>query len=46
MTALGGSVVLMKCWATWCLECRPEMPALERLNRELAPQGLAVVGAE
>lgn len=44
LAELRGRVVLVNFWATWCLECRPEMPALERLHRELAPQGLAVVG--
>jgi thiol-disulfide isomerase/thioredoxin len=44
MTALRGKVVLVNFWATWCLECRPEMPVLEHLHRERAPQGLAVVG--
>ena len=44
MTALRGKVVLLNFWASWCAECRPEMPVLERLHRELAPQGLAVVG--
>lgn len=44
MTALRGKVVLVNFWASWCLECRPEMPELERLHRELTPQGLAVVG--
>lgn len=43
MTALRGKVVLVNFWASWCLECRPEMPVLERLHRELVPQGLAVV---
>ncbi len=44
LAGLRGRVVLLNFWATWCLECRPEMPALERLHREFAPQGLAVVG--
>jgi peroxiredoxin len=43
-TDLRGKVVLLNFWASWCLECRPEMSVLERLHRELAPQGLAIVG--
>jgi peroxiredoxin len=44
LTDLRGKVVLVNFWASWCLECRPEMLALERLHRELARQGLAIVG--
>ena len=44
LTELRGKVVLVNFWASWCLECRPEMPVLERLHRELGPRGLAVVG--
>jgi peroxiredoxin len=39
-----GKVVLLNFWATWCLECRPEMPAFERLHREFSAQGLGVMG--
>ncbi len=44
LAELGGRVVLLNFWATWCLECRPEMPVIERLHRELGLQGLTVVG--
>ena len=44
MTDLRGKVVVVNFWASWCAECRPEMPMLERLHREFAAQGLAVVG--
>jgi peroxiredoxin len=41
---LRGKVIVLNFWASWCLECRPEMPMLDRIYREFAPQGLAVIG--
>jgi peroxiredoxin len=44
LAGLSGRVLLLNFWAAWCLECRPEMSAFERLHREFSVQGLAVVG--
>jgi peroxiredoxin len=44
LTSARGKVVLLNFWATWCQECRPEMPLFERLHREFAQQGLSVIG--
>jgi len=38
-----GKTVFLNFWATWCVPCRAEMPAMERLHRELKDQGLEVV---
>lgn len=40
---LRGKVVFLNFWATWCVPCREEMPAMEKLYRELKGQGLEVV---
>ncbi|MDQ3389492.1 MAG: TlpA family protein disulfide reductase [Gemmatimonadota bacterium] len=44
LARLRGKVVLLNVWATWCVPCREEIPALEKLHRRLAPSGLEVVG--
>ena len=38
-----GQVVLLNIWGTFCLPCRDEMPAIEKLHEAMAPQGLKVV---
>ncbi len=40
---LRGKIVLLNFWATWCIPCRQEMPAMERLSHEYGGRGLAVV---
>jgi peroxiredoxin len=44
LTDLRGKVVVVNFWASWCVECRQEIPAMERLHRELARRGLVIVG--
>ncbi|HXG77986.1 MAG TPA: TlpA disulfide reductase family protein [Methyloceanibacter sp.] len=38
-----GKVVLLNIWATWCLPCREEMPALDRLQTKLGGKDFEVV---
>jgi cytochrome c biogenesis protein CcmG, thiol:disulfide interchange protein DsbE len=44
LTEYRGAVIVLTFWATWCLECRVEMPALERLHGEFSSRGLAIIG--
>ena len=43
LTDYRGDVVLLNIWATTCLPCRTEMPAIDSLYRYLGPKGLKVV---
>jgi thiol-disulfide isomerase/thioredoxin len=38
-----GKTVLVNLWATWCVPCRKEMPALERLQTKLKGPNFEVV---
>jgi len=38
-----GDVVLLNIWATWCAPCEEEMPSIQRLYDEMAPDGLKLV---
>jgi thiol-disulfide isomerase/thioredoxin len=38
-----GRTVLLNLWATWCVPCRKEMPALDALQAKLGASGFEVV---
>ncbi len=37
-------VRLVNFWATWCLPCKDEMPAMERLYRRYQGRGFTIIG--
>jgi thiol-disulfide isomerase/thioredoxin len=41
-----GKVVFLNFWATWCIPCREEMPALERLHQTYQAQDLAIISID
>jgi thiol-disulfide isomerase/thioredoxin len=43
LDAFKGRVVLLNLWATWCVPCRQEMPALDRLEAKLGGKDFHVV---
>jgi peroxiredoxin len=38
LSKLNGQVVFLNFWATWCVPCKAEMPAMERLHQALQGQ--------
>jgi cytochrome c-type biogenesis protein len=42
---LQGQVILLNFWATYCIPCREEIPALNALQHELEAKGLKIIGA-
>jgi peroxiredoxin len=43
LAGLQGMVVLLNFWASWCRDCRSEMPMLEQLHRDFAAHGLTIL---
>lgn len=42
-SSLGGKVVLLQFWATWCKYCRRDQPAVDNIDRTYAGKGLVVL---
>jgi thiol-disulfide isomerase/thioredoxin len=43
LASFAGKATLVNLWATWCVPCREEMPALDKLEAELGSDAFQVV---
>ena len=39
-----GKLVMLNFWASWCVPCREEMPAMERLYQKFKQEGFVILG--
>jgi thiol-disulfide isomerase/thioredoxin len=44
MSQWRGKVLVVNFWATWCAPCREEIPALMKMQKKYAPNGVQLVG--
>jgi cytochrome c biogenesis protein CcmG/thiol:disulfide interchange protein DsbE len=44
LSDLRGRVVLLNGWATWCIPCQREVPALQKLYAARRAEGLEIIG--
>jgi thiol:disulfide interchange protein DsbD len=43
---LNGKVVVVNFWATWCIPCVGELPTFNKVHRDFASKGVAVLGID
>lgn len=46
LSELRGKIVVVNLWATWCLPCRAETPALEKAYEQYKNSGVVILGVD
>ena len=46
LSSLRGKAVVLNVWASWCIPCKDEAPALQKTYEKYRAQGLTVVGID
>ncbi len=46
LSELRGKIVVINLWATWCLPCRAETPALEKSYKQYKDSGVVILGVD
>ena len=41
-----GKIVVVNFWGSWCIPCKEETPALQRVYQKLRNQGLVIIGVD
>ena len=44
LNASKGKVLVVNYWATWCIPCRQEIPEFNKMQKEMGPRGVEVIG--
>ena len=44
LSAQRGHIVIVNFWATWCVPCREEMPAIDAFYKQHHDEGVEVIG--